>query len=114
MSRPQMSITVDPEIQRVLDCHQRAGESKSACLRRLVLQGARVEDQVSTIQTSITRTQEKIDHALEASVISESRRVADLHRAIEDRIAAFVSSLEEPFEQINLRLGSIDDRLSGR
>lgn len=114
MSRPQMSITVDPELQRVFDCHLRGGESKAACLRRLAFLGARVEDQVSTIQTSITRTQEKIDHALEASVISESRRIADLHRAIEDKIAAFVSSIEEPFEQINQRLGSIDERLSAR
>ena len=106
MPTPQVSVSMDTKMREILSRNRRADESKSACIRRLIMSGSDAENQLWTIREELLALQRHL------GANAESDQVSSLHRSIENKIEVFLTSLQEPFNQINEHLGEIKQHLN--
>ena len=105
MPTPQISVSMDTGMCEILSRNQRVDESKAACIRRLIMSGSDADNQLRTIREELLAVQRQMEAGL------GSDQVSYLCRSIEGKIDAFLTSLREPFEQLNEHLGAIKQHL---
>lgn len=92
MAKRRIPITIDADVEAILQRNKREDESESACLARIVKQAGAVATQLEIMNLRAEKTHD------------ETRRL----------MTQFLSDVQQPFDQINRHLGEISGMIRNK